>query len=57
MCKVYGYSRISTKKQSIERQIRNIKEVYPDAVIVPDVYTGTTSDRPAWNKLLKTIKA
>lgn len=57
MCKVYGYPRISTKKQSIERQIRNIKEVYPYAVIVPEVYTGTTSDRPAWNKLLKTIKA
>lgn len=57
MCKVYGYPRISTKKQSIERQIRNIKAAYPDAVIVQEVYTGTTSDRPAWSKLMKIIKA
>ena len=32
MC-MYGYCRISQKKQSIERQIRNIKEAYPEAVI------------------------
>ena len=32
--KVYGYCRVSTMKQSIERQIRNVKEKYPDAVIV-----------------------
>lgn len=57
MCKVYGYPRISTKKQSIERQIRNIKAVYPDAVIVEEVFTGTTTERPAWNKLLKLIKS
>ena len=57
MCKVYGYPRISTKKQSIERQIRNIKAAYPDAVIIQEVYTGTTSDRPAWSKLMKIIKA
>ena len=57
MCKLYGYCRISTKKQSIDRQIRNIKATYPDAIIVQEVYTGTTSDRPAWVKLLKTIQA
>lgn len=56
MCKVYGYARISTKKQSIERQIRNIKSEYPTAIIVQEVYTGTTSDRQAWMKLLKTIQ-
>ena len=56
MCKVYGYPRISTKKQSIERQIRNIKAAYPDAIIVKEVYTGTTSDRPAWAKLKKILK-
>ena len=37
--KVYGYCRVSTMKQSIERQIRNVKAVYPDAVIVVDEYT------------------
>ena len=38
--KVYGYCRISTSKQSMERQIRNIKLAYPDAVIVKETYTG-----------------
>lgn len=37
----YGYCRISTKKQSIERQVRNIKAKYPDAIMVKEVYTGT----------------
>ena len=36
---IYGYARISTKKQNIERQIRNIKASYPEVVIVQEVYT------------------
>lgn len=51
----YGYCRISTKKQSIERQIRNIKAQYPDAVIIIETYTGTKMERPEWNKLLKKV--
>lgn len=54
---IYGYCRISTKKQSIERQIRNIKTYCDTAVIIAEAYTGTKIDRPAWNKLYKTIKA
>ena len=53
---IYGYCRISTKKQSMDRQIRNIKARYSDAVIVTDVYTGTKQDRPEWNKLYKKVK-
>jgi DNA invertase Pin-like site-specific DNA recombinase len=53
---IYGYCRISTKKQSIERQIRNIKKVYPDSIIVSEEYTGTTTDRPEWNKLYKRLR-
>jgi len=56
MCTIYGYVRVSTLKQKIERQIDNIKQQYPAAVIVSESYTGTTMDRPAWNKLLKAIK-
>lgn len=52
----YGYCRISTKQQSIDRQIRNIKKEYPDAVIVAEAYTGTITDRPEWNKLYKAVK-
>lgn len=50
---VYGYCRISTRQQSIERQIRNIKAENNDTVIVTEVYTGTKQDRPEWNKLYK----
>ena len=52
MC-VYGYCRISTKQQSIERQIRNIKAEYDKAVIITEAYSGTTMNRPEWNKLYK----
>jgi len=41
--KVYGYCRISTGKQNIERQERNILEKYPKAHIVKEVFTGTKS--------------
>ncbi len=56
MC-MYGYCRISTKQQSIDRQIRNIKSSYDKAVIIQEVYTGTKQDRPEWNKLYKKAKA
>lgn len=55
---IYGYTRISTKQQSIERQIRNIKDLYPTAVIVEEVYTGTKIyGRKEFDKLLKKVKA
>lgn len=56
MC-IYGYCRISTKQQRIERQIRNIKSQYDTAVIVTEVYTGTKQDRPEWNKLYRKVKS
>lgn len=52
----YGYARISTPKQSIDRQIRNIKAAYPNAVIVQEVFTRTRIDRKEWQKLVKTVK-
>ncbi len=55
MC-MYGYCRISQKKQSIERQIRNIKAAYPTAAIIEEAYTGTSIDRKEWNKLFKKAK-
>ena len=55
---IYGYTRISTKQQSIERQIRNIKDLYPTAIIVEEVYTGTKIyGRKEFDKLLKKVKA
>lgn len=54
---IYGYARISRPKQSVERQIRNIKAKYPDAIIVEEAYTGTTAARPKWAKLFVSAKA
>lgn len=53
---IYGYCRISTKQQSIERQERNIKAEYSNAIILKEAYTGTKIDRPQFNKLLKQVK-
>ena len=41
MSTIYGYCRISTAKQSIERQERNILAEYPTARIIKEVFTGT----------------
>lgn len=56
MCK-YGYTRISTPKQNIERQVRNIEREYPGAIIIREAYTGTKMDRKEWNKLFSTVKS
>lgn len=55
MCE-YGYVRVSTLKQKVERQIANIKKEHPNAVIIDESYTGTSMDRPKWNKLVKALK-
>ena len=57
MCKLYAYCRVSTKRQDLQRQIDNICKVYPKAVIYSDKFTGSTLDRPNWNKLYKLLKA
>lgn len=51
----YGYCRISTPQQNIERQERNIKAAYPDAVLVSEAYTGTKIERPKWSRLLARV--
>lgn len=53
---IYGYARISTSKQNIERQTRNIINNYPTAKVVLETYTGTTTDRKEWIKLLRQVK-
>ena len=54
---IYLYCRISQKKQNIERQKRNLKEVYPDGIFIEEAYTGTeTAARPEWAKLCKAVR-
>lgn len=54
---VYGYCRISTPKQSIDRQVRNILLKYPSAHILKEIYTGTKIEgRKEWNKLYNNLQ-
>ena len=55
---IFGYCRISTDRQNIERQIRNIQKAYPDAIIKQEVYTGTKTDgRKVFEQLLKLVRS
>ena len=54
---IYGYCRVSTQSQNIERQVRNILAAYPNAEIIREVYTGTTfQGRDKLEKLLKKVR-
>ena len=54
---IYGYVRISTKKQSLERQVRNIQKSFEGAVIFSETYTGKNINRPVFEKLLAKVKS
>lgn len=57
MCSIYGYCRISRKQQNIDRQERNILQIYPTACIVKEAYTGTKiAGRAEFEKLLQAVK-
>lgn len=56
--KTYGYCRVSTAKQNIERQERNIRAACPDAIIIKEVYTGTCfQGRKELEKILARVQA
>lgn len=58
MSREFGYCRISTGRQNIERQEQNIRIAYPNAVIVKEVYTGTKfQGRKELEKLLDKVQA
>jgi len=52
---IYGYARVSTTHQRIARQITNILAVYPNATIIREFYTGTTQNRPHWEKFISQV--
>lgn len=54
---IYGYARVSTKTQKLDRQLDNLSKVNGMGTIYSDKYTGTSLDRPNFKKLLKVIKA
>ena len=54
--RIFGYARVSTRHQSLDRQIANIRAAYPNVTeIVTEKFTGTKMDRPAWNRLFKKL--
>lgn len=54
--KIYGYCRVSTKKQNIERQERNILAAYPNAEIKKEAFTGKKIEgRKVFEQLLKKL--
>lgn len=54
---IYGYARVSTTHQKIERQVNNIKKAEPNAIIFMEKKTGTKLDgRTEFNKLLSIVK-
>lgn len=54
---IFGYCRISTWKQSIERQERNILKAYPTAKIFKEIFTGAkVQDLKELEKILKLLR-
>ena len=52
----YGYCRVSTHSQRIERQESNILEKYPQAVIYREAFTGTKlQGRKELDKILRRV--
>ncbi len=55
--KIFGYCRVSTKTQSLERQFKNIKKEFgEDVIFFSENFTGTTTERPEWKKLKSIIR-
>lgn len=57
MTKIYGYCRVSTPKQHIDRQVKNIRSRYPDAEIYRDEWTGRTMERKGWRSLMQKVES
>lgn len=61
MGKIYGYCRVSTRKQldgyGLDVQEKEIKEKYESAELFPEQFTGATTERPIFDKLLKKLVA
>jgi DNA invertase Pin-like site-specific DNA recombinase len=52
---VYGYARVSTVEQNLERQIQALKEAKCQEIFM-DKFSGATLERPQLQKLFKTLK-
>ena len=58
MGKIYGYARVSTPTQRLDRQIKNIEEYCKDKKIekiYAEKYTGTKIERPQFSQRKRDI--
>ncbi|KOY76874.1 Resolvase family site-specific recombinase [Apilactobacillus kunkeei] len=51
---LYGYARVSTLGQLLDNQIQNLRD---NGVLKKNIYTGTSTDRVGFQKLLDTVKS
>lgn len=54
---IFGYARVSTAKQDLQRQVRNILREEPEATIITEKYSARTQARPEWRKLFTSLQA
>lgn len=52
---IYTYARVSTKDQNVVQQLQELNKYNPDFQ-VSETFTGTTTDRPKFQKLLSDLK-
>ncbi len=52
----YIYSRVSTSDQNVQQQSSYLAERYEHDAIVEEVFTGTTTERPKFTKLIQQLK-
>jgi DNA invertase Pin-like site-specific DNA recombinase len=52
----YIYSRVSTEEQNTEQQAQYLADKYEYDAIVTETFTGTTTDRPKFQELLKKLE-
>jgi DNA invertase Pin-like site-specific DNA recombinase len=51
---IYTYARVSTKDQNVVQQLQELAKYNPDFQ-VSETFTGTTTDRPKFSKLLSDL--
>lgn len=51
-----AYLRVSTDDQILDRQRLNIKRICPECIVIEEHFTGTTMNRPNWNKLMQSAE-
>lgn len=54
---LYGYVRVSTKEQNLDRQLVAMRDFgVPESQIYQDKLSGKDFERPAYRRLLKKLK-